>query len=57
MKDPEPSDNIFPNKSLGIHVPDICQWFSFNLLSEIVPTSKYLLVPTALKGFTMSKPH
>ena len=24
MKDPKPSDNVFSNKSLGIHVPDIC---------------------------------
>ena len=23
MRDPKPSDNIFPNKSLGLHVPDI----------------------------------
>ena len=36
LRDPEPSDNIFPNKSLGIHVPDICQWFSFNPLGEVI---------------------
>ena len=36
MRDPKPSDNIFLNKSLGIHVPDICQWFSFNPLDEVI---------------------
>ena len=36
MRDPKPSDNIFPNKSLGIHIPDICQWFSFNPLGEVI---------------------
>ena len=36
VRDPKPSDNIFPNKSLGIHVPDICQWFNFNPLSEVI---------------------
>ena len=34
--DPKPSDNIFPNKSLGIHVLDICQWFSFDPLGEVI---------------------
>ena len=34
--DPKPSDNIFLDKSLCIHVPDICQWFSFNPLGEVV---------------------
>ena len=36
MRDPKPSDNFFPNKSLGIYVPDICQWFSFNPLGEVI---------------------
>ena len=36
MGDPKPSDNIFPNKSLGIHVLDICQWFSFNPLGKVI---------------------
>ena len=36
MKDPEPCDNIFRNKFLGIHVLNICQRFSFNLLGEVV---------------------
>ena len=36
MRDPKPSDNIFPHKSLGIHIPDICQWLSFNPFSEVV---------------------
>ena len=36
MRDPKPSDNIFPNKSLGIYVLDNCQWFSFNPLGEVI---------------------
>ena len=35
-RDLEPSDNVFPNKFLGIYIPDICQGFSLNLFSEIV---------------------
>ena len=35
-RDSKPSDNIFPNKSLGIHIPDICQWFSFNPFNEVI---------------------
>jgi len=29
-------DNIFLNKSLGIYILDICQWFNFNLLGEVI---------------------
>ena len=36
MRDFEPSDNIFLNKSLGIHNPDICQWFNFNPFGEVI---------------------
>ena len=36
IRDPEPSDNILPKISLGIHVPGICQWFSFNPLGEVI---------------------
>ena len=36
MRDPKSGDNIFLNKSLGIHVPDICQWFSFNPLDKVI---------------------
>ena len=36
MRDSKLSDNIFLNKSLGIHVPDIYQWFSFNTLDEVI---------------------
>ena len=35
-RDPELCDNVFPNKFLSIHIPDICQGFSFNPLSEVV---------------------
>ena len=27
---------FFPNKSLCIRIPDICQWFSFNPLGEVI---------------------
>ena len=36
MRNPKLGDNIFPNKLFGIHVPDICQWFCFNPLSEVI---------------------
>ena len=50
MWDPKPSDNIFPNKSLGIHVPIICQWFSFNRLSEVICTDQQpSLIPCCLR--------
>ena len=35
-RDSKPSDNILPNKLFGIHIPDICQWFSFNPLGEVI---------------------
>ena len=44
--DPKPSDNIFPNKSLGIHISDICQWFSFNPRGKVICTYQQLsLIP------------
>ena len=36
MKDPKSSDNIFPEKSLGIHISDIRQWFRFNPFGEVI---------------------
>ena len=36
MRDPKPSDNVFPNKSFGIHILDICQWFNFNPLGKVI---------------------
>ena len=35
-RDSKPSDNILPNKLFGIHIPDICQWFHFNPLGEVI---------------------
>ena len=40
MRDSKLSDNIFPNKSFGIHILDICQWFSFNTLGEVICTDQ-----------------
>ena len=50
MGDPKPSDNIFPNKSLGIHIRDICQWFNFNPLSEVICADQQpFLIPCCLR--------
>ena len=39
-RDLESCDSVFPNKFLGIHVPDICQGLSFNPLCEVVCTDQ-----------------
>ena len=53
MRDSKPSDNIFPNKSLGIHIPDICQWFSFNPLGKVIRADQQiLLIPYCLRERT-----
>ena len=50
MKNPKSGDNIFLNKSLGIHVPDICQWFSFNPLGEVIRADQQpSLIPYCLR--------
>ena len=36
MGDSKPSDNIFPNKSFGNHISDVCQWLVFNPFGEVV---------------------
>ena len=49
-RDSKPSDNIFPNKSLGIHVSDFCQWFSFNPFGEVICADQQIsLVPCCLR--------
>ena len=57
--DSKSCDNVFPDKSFGIHIPDIYQWFSFNPLGEVVCVdNEYLLFPATLgKGPTISNPH
>ena len=35
-RDSKSSDNIFQKKSLGIHISNICQWFSFKPFGEII---------------------
>ena len=53
IRDLEPSDNIFLNKSLGVHVPDICQWFSFNPFGEIIRVNYQIsLIPCCFKEMT-----
>ena len=50
MRDPEPCDNVFPNKFLGIHIPDICQGLNFNPFSEVVHVDQQIhLVPCCLR--------
>ena len=52
-RDSKPSDNIFPNKSLCIRIPNICQWFSFNLLSEVIRASQQIsFIPCCLRERT-----
>ena len=36
MRDSESNDNVFPNKLLGVHVPDVCQGLDFNPFGEVV---------------------
>ena len=49
-RDSKLSDNIFPNKSLGIHISDICQWFNFNPLGEVIHADQQIpLIPYCLK--------
>ena len=35
-RDSESGDNVFPNKLLGIHVPNVCQGLGFNRFSEVI---------------------
>jgi len=39
IRDPKLSDNVFPNKSLGIYIPDICQWLSFDPFGKVIRTN------------------
>ena len=59
VRDSKPSGNIFPNKSLGIHVPDIHQWFSFNSLGEVIRADQQIsLIPCCLRERTYNvQPH
>ena len=53
MRDPELSYNILPNKSLGILVLDVIQWFSFNLLGEVICADLQVpLIPYGLRKRT-----
>ena len=53
VRNSKPSDNIFPNESLGIHLPDIRQWLSFNPLSEVVYADQQIsLIPCCLREKT-----
>ena len=49
-KDLELCDNDFPNKFLGIYIPDICQGLSFNPLHEVVYANQQIsLIPCCLE--------
>ena len=53
MRDPKSSDNIFSHKSLGIHIPDVYQWFSFNPLGEVIHANQQpSLISSCLKEKT-----
>ena len=52
-RDSKPSDNIFPNKSLGIHIPNICQWFNFNPFGEVIHANQQIpFIPCCLRERT-----
>ena len=49
-RDSKSSDNIFPKKSLGIYVLDICKWFNFNSFGEVICTDQQIsLIPCCLR--------
>ena len=41
MRDLKLSDNIFSKKFLGIHIPNIGQWFSFNPFGEVIRADQW----------------
>ena len=50
VRDPKLKDNVFPNKSLSIHIIDICQWFSFNPLDQVIRVDQQpSLIPYRLR--------
>ena len=52
-RDSKLSDNIFPNKFLGIHISDICQWFNFNPFGEVIYADQQIsLIPYYLRERT-----
>ena len=42
MRDSEPGDNVSPDKLLGIHVSNICQWFGFDPFSEVISADEQI---------------
>ena len=53
MRDPKSSDNILPKKSLGIHIPNIGQWFNFNLFGEVICANQQIpLIHYCLRKMT-----
>ena len=50
MRDSEPGDNVSPDKLLGIHVSDICQWFSLDPFSKVISADEQIsLVPCCFR--------
>src|SRR6266702_1656210 len=48
-RSPEAGDDILPDEFLGIHVPNIGQWFRLHPFSEVVRSDYYVsLVPCGL---------
>ena len=49
VRDPEPDDNVFPKKFLGIYVFDIHQGLSFNPFGKVVRADQQIpLIPYGL---------
>ena len=56
-RSPEASDDVLPDKFLGVHVPNIGQGFSFHPFSEVISSNYYIsLVPRGFgEGFDQIK--
>ena len=50
MRDPEPGDNVFPDKFLGVHISDVCQGLGFNPFDEIVCANQQISLVTCCFG-------
>ena len=53
VMDSEPSDDVPPNKLLGIYVSNVCQWFGFDPFCEIISADeKVSFVPHCFRKWS-----
>ena len=50
MRDPEPGDNVFLDKFLGVYIFDVCQGLGFNPFGEIVCANQHISLVTCYFG-------